>query len=68
MWQGVTTREKPHCTIYFRRDQVINVELYGRPPEKKRNSTDWIQNNECLQSQMEQSVWNVVYIHHSKTQ
>ena len=43
--------------IYFRRDQVIYFDSYGRPPEVQyvlpfleRNSTRWIHNTECLQS------------------
>ena len=57
--------------FYFRRDQVIYFDSYGRPPEEQyvlpfleRNSTGWIHNTENLQS-MEQSMWNVVYLHHS---
>ena len=41
--------------IYFRRDQVIYFDSYGRPPEEQyvlpfleRNSTRWIHNKECL--------------------
>ena len=43
--------------IYFRRDQVIYFDSYGRPPEEQyvlpfieRNSSRWIHNKECLQS------------------
>ena len=43
--------------IYFRRDQVIYFDSYGRPPDEQyvlpfieRNSTRWIHNTECLQS------------------
>ena len=59
--------------IYFRRDQVIYFDSYGRPPEEQyvlpfleRNSSRWIHNKECLH--MEQSMWNVVYLHHSPAQ
>ena len=43
--------------IYFRTDQVIYFNSYGRPSEEQyvlpfleRNSTRWIPNTECLQS------------------
>ena len=43
--------------IYFRRDQVIYFDSYGRPPEEQyvlpfleRNSTRWIHNKEWLQT------------------
>ena len=43
--------------IYFRRDQAIYFNSYGRPPEEdyvlpflEINSTIWIHNTECLQS------------------
>ena len=48
---------EPWVAIYFRRDQAIYFDSYGRPPEEdyvlqflKRNSTRWIHNTECLQS------------------
>ena len=58
--------------IYFRRDQVIYFNSYGRPPEEQyvlpfleRNSTRWIHNTECLQSPWSK-VWGMwcIYIIH----
>ena len=61
--------------IYFRRDQVIYFDSYGRPPDEQyvlpfieRNSTRWIHNTECFTESMEQNMWNLVYLHHSPAQ
>ena len=58
--------------IYFRRDQVIYFDSYGRPPEQQyvlpfiqRNSSRWIHNKECLQSPWSKvcGMWCIYIIH-----
>ena len=58
--------------IYFRRDQVIYFDSYGRPPEEQyvlpfieRNSLRWIHNKECLQSPRSKvcGIWCIYIIH-----
>ena len=58
--------------IYFRRDQVIHFDSYGRPPEEQyvlpfieRNSSRWIHNKECLQSPWSKvcGIWCIYIIH-----
>ena len=58
--------------IYFRRDQVIYFNSYGRPPEEQyvlpfleRNSSRWIHNKECLQSPWSKvcGMWCIYIIH-----
>ena len=58
--------------IYFRRDQVIYFDSYGRPPEEQyvlpfieRNSSRWIHNKECLQSPWSKvcGIWCIYIIH-----
>ena len=58
--------------IYFRRDQVIYFDSYGRPPEEQyvlpfieRNSSRWIHNKECLQSPWSKvcGMWCIYIIH-----
>ena len=58
--------------IYFRRDQVIYFDSYGRPPEEQyvlpfieRNSTRWVHNTKCLQSPWSKvcGMWCIYIIH-----
>ena len=58
--------------IYFRRDQAIYFDSYGRPPEEdcelpflERNSKRWIHNTECLQSPLSKvcGMWYIYIIH-----
>ena len=58
--------------IYFRRDQVIYFDSYGRPPEEQYvlpfieiNSSRWIHNKECLQSPWSKvcGIWCIYIIH-----
>ena len=58
--------------IYFKRDQVIYFDSYGRPPEEQyvlpfieRNSSRWIHNKECLQSPWSKvcGIWCIYIIH-----
>ena len=58
-----TYTEQHWVDIYFRRDQAIYFNSYGRPPEDdyvllffERNSTSWIHNTECFKSS-----WSKVY-------
>ena len=61
--------------IYFRRDQAIYFDSYGRPPEEEyvlpfleRNSTRWIHNTECLQGPWSKVCVMWGYLHHSPAQ
>ena len=58
--------------IYFRRDQAIYFDSYGRPPEEnyvltclERNSAKWNHNTECLQSPWSKvcGMWCIYIIH-----
>ena len=58
--------------IYFRRDQAIYFNSYGRQPEEynvlpflERNSTRWIHNAECIQSPWSKvcGMWCIYIIH-----
>ena len=58
--------------IYFRRDQAIYIDSYGRPPEEEYvlpyleiKCTRWINNRECLQSPWSKVcvMWGIYIIH-----